>query len=84
MRAAPLSRIRSTTFSPYWVGRVLTRKSIARALLMRILMRPSWGTRRSEMSSRAITLSRAASRGASAGGGLATSWRMPSVRNRTR
>ena len=37
------SRIRATIFSPNSVGQVLTRKSIARFLEMRILMRPSCG-----------------------------------------
>ena len=54
------SRIRSTIFSPNSVGQVLMRKSIARVLDRRILMRPSCGTRRSAMSSRDMTLRRAA------------------------
>jgi hypothetical protein len=44
----PLSRIRSTIFSPNSVGSVLTRKSITR-FPMRSLMRPSCGRRRSAM-----------------------------------
>ncbi len=63
------SRIRITTFSPKSVGQVLTRKSIARFFEIFILMRPSCGTRRSAMSSRDMTLSRAASLPASTTGG---------------
>ena len=55
------SRIRSTIFSPNRVGQVLTRKSIALFLEMRILIRPSWGIRRSAVSIRDITLTRAES-----------------------
>src|ERR1700691_5742795 len=53
-------RLSSTIFSPYSVGQLLTRKSIARVFDRRILMRPSWGTRRSAMSRRAMTFRRAA------------------------
>lgn len=49
--AADESRIRITIFSPYKVGKVLTRKSIARALEITNFIRPSCGTRFSEMSS---------------------------------
>ncbi|MDT4885047.1 hypothetical protein FQZ97_1212460 [compost metagenome] len=59
------SRIRITTFSPHRVGRVLTRKSMDLLLDRRILIRPSWGLRRSEMSRLAITFRRAAMRLAS-------------------
>ena len=69
------SRIRATIFSPNSVGQVLTRKSIARFLEMRILMRPSCGTRRSAMSSRDMTFRRAASLTASCTGGFAISFR---------
>ncbi|MDT4875922.1 hypothetical protein FQZ97_1113270 [compost metagenome] len=78
------SRIRITIFSPHRVGRVLTRKSMDFALEIFILIRPSWGLRRSEISSAAITLSRAAMRLANWTGGFATSCSMPSVRKRTR
>ena len=46
-----LSRSRSTTFSPNSVGQTLTRKSISLPPPILILMRPSCGRRRSEMSS---------------------------------
>ncbi|MNG12465.1 hypothetical protein D3C84_960780 [compost metagenome] len=59
------SRIRITTFSPHRVGRVLTRKSMDLLLDRRILIRPSWGRRRSEMSRLAMTFSREAMRLAS-------------------
>ncbi len=45
-----------------------------------ILMRPSWGTRRSEMSSCAMILTRAEIFGASLMEGRETSFSMPSVR----
>ena len=78
------SRIRITTFSPKSVGHVLTRKSMARFFEIFILMRPSWGTRRSAMSSRDMTLRRAASLMASCTGGAATSFSTPSSRKRIR
>ncbi|MNP64222.1 hypothetical protein D3C76_1597030 [compost metagenome] len=78
------SRIRITIFSPQSVGRVLTRKSMDLALEIFILIRPSWGLRRSEISRAAITFKRAAIRLANCIGGLATSCSMPSVRKRTR
>ncbi len=53
----PLSRSRSTTFSPNSVGQTLTRKSISLPLNL-ILMRPSWGSRRSLMSSSAMIFKR--------------------------
>src|SRR6266576_3373485 len=53
----PLSRIRSTIFSPNSTGRVETRKSITRAPIFS-LMRPSCGTRRSAMLSDAMILTR--------------------------
>ena len=84
MRVLSGSSTRSTTFSPHSVGSVFTRKSMARVLESFILMRPSWGIRRSEMSSADITLSRAARRLPSWAGGAAASCSMPSVRNRTR
>ncbi|MNY83441.1 hypothetical protein D3C86_2262100 [compost metagenome] len=63
---------------------MLTRKSIDLLFEMRILIRPSCGLRRSEISSAAITFSRAEIRGANWIGGRAISCRMPSVRKRTR
>ena len=54
------SRIRNTTFSPHKVGKVFTRKSMALLLESFILMRPSCGTRRSEISICDITFNRAA------------------------
>ncbi len=78
------SRIRITIFSPNSVGQVLTRKSIARFFEIFILMRPSCGTRRSAMSSRDMTLRRAASLIASCTGGVATSFSTPSRRKRIR
>ncbi len=74
------SRIRITIFSPYSVGSVDTRKSIARFLLKTSFMRPSCGTRFSEMSSRLITLIRDATLSLMASGGCTTSDRMPSMR----
>ena len=78
------SRIRVTTFSPNSVGQVLTRKSMARFLESRILMRPSCGTRRSAMSRRDMTLRRATILTASCTGGSATSLSTPSMRVRMR
>ncbi len=52
-----LSRIRSTASSPMMLGMMETRKSIWRPL-MPTLKRPSCGTRRSAMSSSAMTLTR--------------------------
>ena len=67
------SRIRSTSFSPNSVGRLLTRKSIARVFDSTSFMRPSCGTRFSEMSSLEITLMREAIFSLMASGGEATS-----------
>ena len=55
------SKMRMTTFSPNKVGSVLTRKSISRPSRIRSFIRPSCGTRFSEISSRASTLMREAS-----------------------
>ena len=60
-------------FSPKSVGRVETRKSIALVFESTIFMRPSCGTRFSEMSIREITLMREASFSLMASGGCATS-----------
>ena len=75
---------RQTTFSPNNVGHVFTRKSIARFFDSFILMRPSCGMRRSAMSSRAMTLRRAATFIANATGGRAISVSTPSWRSRIR
>ena len=77
------SRIRITIFSPYSVGKVDTRKSMA-LLPNFIFMRPSCGTRFSEMSSRLMTLMRDASFSLMASGGWVISRSSPSTRNRTR
>ena len=74
------SRIRITIFSPKSVGSVLTRKSIAFVFDSTIFIRPSCGTRFSEMSSLEITLIRDASLSLITSGGCATSIRMPSSR----
>jgi len=74
------SRIRITIFSPNSVGQVLTRKSMERVFEIFILMRPSCGTRRSAMSRRDMTLTRAEIFMASCTGGEAISFRMPSTR----
>ena len=67
------SRIRITIFSPNRVGSVETRKSIARDFDSTSFMRPSWGTRFSEMSSFEMTLIREAIFSLIASGGWATS-----------
>ena len=74
------SRIRITIFSPKSVGSVLTRKSIAFDFDSTIFIRPSCGTRFSEMSSLEITLIRDASLSLITSGGCATSISMPSSR----
>ena len=79
---ASLSRRRSTTRSPLDEGMVDTRMSTSRPAT-RSEMRPSWGTRFSAMSSRAMTLMRETSSGASARLGCTTSRRTPSTRKRT-
>ncbi|MNF96342.1 hypothetical protein D3C84_791290 [compost metagenome] len=71
-----------TTFSPHMVGRVLTRISMDRLREIFSLIRPSWGRRRSAISSRAITFKRAAKRFARLTGGVAISCSMPSIRKR--
>ena len=60
-------------FSPNSVGSVETRKSMARVFESTIFMRPSWGTRFSEMSSLETTLMREAIFSLIASGGWATS-----------
>ena len=60
-------------FSPKSVGSVETRKSMARVLESTIFMRPSCGTRFSEMSSLETTLMREAIFSLIASGGCAMS-----------
>ena len=75
--------MRITIFSPNSVGRVLTRKSITRSGPIFSFMRPSCGTRFSEMSSRDSTLMREASFSLMATGGDTISRNSPSMRYRT-
>jgi len=79
-----LSRRRMTIFSPYSVGSTLTRKSISLFAPIFSLMRPSCGSRRSAISSDAMILRRLVIALRSFSGGRISSWRMPSIRNRTR
>ena len=81
-RPACLSRIRSTTRSPWPDGMVETRTSTARPAILR-LMRPSCGRRFSAMSSRDITLMRDTTSGATARLDCSTSRSTPSTRKRT-
>ena len=81
-RPACLSSRRITTRSPLLAGKVETRTSTSRPP-MRSPMRPSWGMRFSAMSSRAITLMRETSSGASCRLGRTTSRMTPSTRKRT-
>jgi len=69
-----------TIFSPNSVGSVETRKSIDFVFDSTSFIRPSCGTRFSEMSSFEITLIRDATLSLMASGGCATSIRMPSRR----
>ncbi|MNT03209.1 hypothetical protein D3C86_1656090 [compost metagenome] len=88
------SRIRITIFSPNSVGSVETRKSIAFSMTSLAslslgsesssFMRPSCGTRFSEMSRRDSTLIRVAILSRISSGGRATSCSTPSTRKRTR
>ena len=82
--AADESRIRSTSFSPCSVGSVDTRKSIARSFDSTSFIRPSCGTRFSEMSSFEITFRREAIFSRSTSGGWVISRRSPSMRKRMR
>ena len=77
------SRIRITIFSPNSVGRVETRKSMDLEPNFSFI-RPSWGTRRSAMSRREITLIREDSLSLIATGGCVISRSSPSTRKRTR
>ena len=83
-RADDGSRIRITIFSPNRVGRVETRKSMARLWEITSFIRPSCGIRFSEMSRREITLMREASFSLIASGGCANSRSSPSIRRRIR
>ena len=73
-----------TIFSPNSVGSVETRKSIARDFDNTSFIRPSCGTRFSEMSSLEMTLMRAANFSLMAMGGWAISRSTPSTRKRMR
>lgn len=73
-----------TIFSPCRVGSEDTRKSIDLFFDRTSFMRPSCGTRFSEMSRREMTLMRAAIFSFRINGGWAISRRMPSVRTRMR
>ncbi len=75
----PLSRIRSTIFSPNSTGNVETRKSITREPILS-LMRPSCGTRRSAMLSCAMIFTRDVSAARIFTGGFITSCSAPSTR----
>ena len=77
-----LSNRRSTARSPWALGRVLTRTSTAR-VPMRSEIRPSWGKRRSAMSSSAMIFKREISAACSARLGCTTSRKLPSTRKRT-
>ena len=82
-----LSSSRMTTFSPNCVGTDETRRSRSRersSTRSRILMRPSWGSRFSEMSSFAMILRREMSGSRVRIGSAMMLCRMPSTRNRTR
>ncbi len=68
-----------TRLSPNSVGMVETRKSISRSAILS-LMRPSWGSRRSAMSSLAMILTREMMAACSRRGGESTSWSTPSIR----
>ena len=78
-----LSRIRITIFSPKMVGMLETRRSMVRFTTL-ILMRPSWGSRRSAMSSSAMILRREMMAALNLKGGAIISWSTPSMRKRTR
>ena len=72
-----------TTFSPYTVGRVATRRSTGLPATLRE-MRPSWGMRRSAMLMSAMTLSRLITPPWMERGECMTSWSTPSTRKRIR
>ena len=79
-----LSRRRMTTDSPSTVGSVATRTSSMRPAAAAFSeMRPSWGLRRSAMSSFASTLRRVVTPAIIRFGIRCTSWSTPSMRNLT-
>ena len=78
------SNIRMTIFSPNKVGKVLTRKSMTLSGPTFNFMRPSCGTRFSDISIREMTLIREASLSLIATGGDAISRNSPSILKRTR
>jgi hypothetical protein len=73
------SRMRITTFSPYWAGSVATRRSIALSPTW-VETRPSCGTRRSAMSRSERILIRDVTAGTAETGTIAASCRTPSMR----
>ena len=77
-----LSSNRSTARSPWALGKVLTRTSTARVPIRREI-RPSCGSRFSEMSRSAMIFSREISAACKARLGRTTSRRVPSTRKRT-
>ena len=72
-----------TTFSPYTVGRVATRRSTDLPFTF-TEMRPSWGTRRSAMLISAMTFRREITPAWICFGACMTSWSTPSTRYRMR
>ena len=72
-----------TTFSPYTVGSVATRRSMLRPLTF-IVMRPSCGMRRSAMLMSAMTFRRVITPAWMLRGERITSCSTPSMRNRMR
>ena len=77
------SRSRITIDSPWIVGMLDTRMSTRRAFSA-IRIRPSCGSRRSAMFSSAISLIRDVTAACSRRGGASRSYRIPSIRYRTR
>ncbi len=74
---------RMTTDSPCWMGMVERRTSMLR-FLIRMLKRPSWGRRRSEMFRPAMSLRRETSALAMRFSFITCSWSTPSMRWRIR
>ena len=83
MTTDSLSRMRMTTDSPCTLGRVTTRRSTWWPSMLSP-MRPSCGTRRSAMSSSAMTLMRLTTPATIARGTTCASFSTPSMRRRTR
>jgi len=71
--------MRSTADSPWMVGMVATRRSIGRPATI-MALRPSWGSRRSEMSMSAMIFSRLMIPARSEAGARMASWSTPSMR----